>query len=29
MEHYGFAAENICRQVHRVLDQLKEKASCA
>jgi transketolase len=29
MEHYGFTAENICRQAHRVLDQLKEKASCA
>jgi transketolase len=29
MEHYGFTAENVCRQAHRVLDQLKEKAPCA
>jgi len=28
MEHYGFTAENVCRQAHHVLDQLKEKASC-
>ncbi len=28
MEHYGFTVENICRQAHHVLDQLKEKASC-
>jgi transketolase len=29
MEHYGFTAENVCRQAHYLLDQLKEKASCA
>jgi len=29
MEHYGFTAENVCRQAHRVLDLLKEKAPCA
>jgi transketolase len=29
MEHYGFTAENVCRQAHHLLDQLKEKASCA
>jgi transketolase len=29
MEHYGFTVENICRQALHVLDQLKEKASCA
>jgi transketolase len=29
MEHYGFTVENVCRQAHHVLDQLKEKASCA
>lgn len=29
MEHYGFTVENVCRQAHQVLDQLKEKASCA
>ena len=28
MEHYGFTVENVCRQAHHVLDQLKEKASC-
>jgi transketolase len=26
MEHYGFTAENVCRQAHHVLDQRKEKA---
>jgi hypothetical protein len=29
MEHYGFTAENICSQAHRVLDKNKEKAPCA
>ena len=29
MEHYGFTVENVCRQAHHVLDQLKKKASCA
>jgi transketolase len=29
MEHYGFTVENVCKQVHHVLGQLKEKASCA
>jgi transketolase len=29
MQHYGFTVENVCRQAHHVLDQLKEKASCA
>ena len=29
MQHYGFTAENVCRQAHHLLDQLKEKASCA
>ena len=29
MEHYGFTVENICKQAHRVLEQPKEKASCA
>jgi transketolase len=29
MEHYGFTVENVCRQAHHVLDQLREKASCA
>jgi transketolase len=29
MEHYGFTAENVCRQAHRVLDKDKEGASCA
>jgi transketolase len=28
MEQYGFTVENVCRQAHHVLDQLKEKASC-
>ena len=28
MQHYGFTVENVCRQAHHVLDQLKEKASC-
>jgi len=28
MEHYGFTVENVCRQAHHVLDQLKEKAFC-
>jgi transketolase len=28
MQHYGFTVENVCQQAHRVLDQLKEKASC-
>jgi hypothetical protein len=28
MEHYGFTVENVCKQVHHVLDQLKEKTSC-
>jgi transketolase len=28
MEHYGFTVKNVCRQVHHVLDQHKEKASC-
>ena len=26
MEHYGFTAENVCRQAHHLLDQRKEKA---
>jgi transketolase len=29
MEHYGFTAENVCRQAHRVLDNNKEGAPCA
>jgi transketolase len=29
MQHYGFTVENVCKQAHHVLDQLKEKASCA
>jgi transketolase len=29
MEHYGFTAENVCRQAHRVLDKNKEEAPCA
>ena len=29
MEHYGFTAENVCRQAHRVLDKKKEEAPCA
>jgi len=29
MEHYGFTAENVCRQAHHLLDQRKEKTSCA
>jgi len=29
MEHYGFTAENVCRQAHRVLDKNKEGAPCA
>jgi transketolase len=29
MQHYGFTVENVCRQAHHLLDQLKEKASCA
>ena len=29
MEHYGFTAENVCRQAHRVLDNKKEGAPCA
>jgi len=29
MEHYGFTAENVCKQAHHLLDQRKEKASCA
>jgi transketolase len=28
MQHYGFTVENVCRQAHHVLDQLKEKVSC-
>jgi transketolase len=28
MGHYGFTVENVCRQAHHLLDQLKEKASC-
>jgi len=28
MEHYGFTAENVCRQAHRVLDKNKEEAPC-
>jgi len=28
MEHYGFTAENVCRQAHRVLDNNKEGAPC-
>jgi transketolase len=28
MEHYGFTVENVCRQAHHVLDQLREKPSC-
>jgi len=28
MEHYGFTAENVCRQAHHLLDQRKEKAIC-
>jgi len=28
MEHYGFTAENVCRQAHRVLDNKKEGAPC-
>jgi transketolase len=26
MEHYGFTVENICKQTHKVLGQLKEKS---
>jgi transketolase len=26
MEHYGFTVENICKQAHKVLGQLKEKS---
>jgi len=29
MERYGFTAENVCRQAHRVLDKNKEEAPCA
>jgi len=29
MEHYGFTAENVCRQAHRVLDKNKEETPCA
>jgi hypothetical protein len=29
MEQYGFTVENVCRQAHHLLDQLKEKTSCA
>jgi len=29
MEHYGFTAENVCRQAHRLLDKSKEEAPCA
>jgi transketolase len=29
MEHYGFTAENVCRQAHHLLDQQKETPSCA
>jgi transketolase len=29
MEHYGFTVENVCRQAHHLLDQRKEKVSCA
>jgi transketolase len=29
MEHYGFTVENVCGQAHHVLEQAKEKASCA
>jgi transketolase len=29
MEHYGFTAENVCRQAHHVLNQRREKGSCA
>jgi transketolase len=28
MEHYGFTVENVCRQAHHVLEQLREKPSC-
>jgi transketolase len=28
MEHYGFTAENVCRQAHRVLGKNKEGAPC-
>jgi transketolase len=27
MEHYGFTVENVCKQVHYVLRQAKEKKS--
>ena len=26
MQHYGFTVENVCKQAHKVLDRLKEKA---
>ena len=29
MEQYGFTAEKVCRQAHRVLDKNKEEAPCA
>jgi len=29
MEHYGFTVENVCKQAHHVLEQIKEKATCA
>jgi transketolase len=29
MEHYGFTVENVCKQAHHVLGQLKVAASCA
>jgi transketolase len=29
MQHFGFTVENVCKQAHHVLNQLKEKASCA
>jgi transketolase len=29
MDHYGFTAENVCRQAHRVLDKIREGSPCA
>jgi len=28
MEHYGFTVENVCKQAHHLLNQLKEEAPC-
>jgi hypothetical protein len=25
MKHYGFTVENVCKQTHKLLGQLKEK----